>query len=410
MDEEDQNASDLRVGTETWELYKDLIDLWVVYTTNCRGSETDGLQFVLRQAGLLRELSDYPSDIVNRAARDLGRMHKHFGVIQWVRKVRGDVARLVRWSGEDSALPTTALLRFWKNAPPPFWRAARRLPKVPERTREAFAEITALAEFINATYHNERDGLISAADRVVAGYLVWAVGLLDLPEKLKRASADVEMRLRFGALGRATLERLDQIRVLLPDQSPHGRSTLARRFREIERPELAVAITRDFDASIPSHQYAVIARAAAHLDLKNVSAAEQDANEVWIRQNSHAAAVVLSRAARVRHQDNQNLVWALAAWDLARNPHTAQNLVTASLLRSPTGREKDVEDAHEVLRERSDVQHIHRRNQYVIIRSARLLFQEGRVDVAERVAAEILVHDSEYFPAKQLLVDIRLAK
>lgn len=410
MDGADQYGSELRLGTESWALYKELISLWLIYTTNCRGSETDGLQFVLRQAALLRELADYPPEIVNRVARNLGQARKHFGVTQWVQTVRAEVARLVRWQSVESALPTTALLKFWRKAPPPFWRAARRFPNMPEKSLEAFNEMIALAAFIDEEYRDEREGLISAADRVVAGYLIWAEDLSDIPDKLDRASFDVGQRLRFGAFGKATLERLDEIRVLLPDLSPPGRSTLARRFRQIERPELAIGVTRNFDAGIADHQYAVVARAAAHLDLDDFAAAEKDAIEVWTKHNSHAAAVVLSKSARLRGHDDQNLAWALAAWDLERNRHTARNLVTASLLRTPTGRDNDVDDAHTILRQSTNVQNVHRRNQYVIIQSARLLFEEGRADVAERVAGQVLTHDSEYFPAKQLLLDIRLAK
>ena len=410
MDQADEHESDLRLGTETWDLYNELIDLWAIYTTTCRGSETDGLQFVLRQAALLRELADYPKEIVHQAARDLGRTRRHFGVIQWVRAARAEVARLVRWPGVESALPTTALLRFWSSAPPPFWRAARRLPRTPEKTREQFAEMTALAAFIDNNYRDEHDGLIGAADRVVAGYLVWAEDLRDLPEKLERASKDVAKRLSSGPLGRVTRERLDRIRVLLPDRSPQGRSTLARRLREIERPDLAIAVTAEFDAENPQNQYAVVARAAAHLDLNDLAAAERDALAVWTRHRSHAAAVVLSKSSRLHGQDDLNLAWALEAWDLERNPHTAQNLITASLICSPLGREQAIEEAQKILQEQGTRGDLHRRDEYVIIRSARVLFEEGRIDVATRVAEEVLTHHSEYFPAKQLLLDIRLAK
>lgn len=390
-------------------MYTDLIHLWAIYTTNCRGSESDGLRFVLRQAELLRELSDYPSEVVNRIAREMGRTQRHFGVIQWLRAVRSAVARTARFSGGDTALPTRVLLNLWRTDPPPFWRAARRLAMKPDRTREAFREMTELAAFIDANYSDTDESLVRAADRVVSGYLAWVDEAADLPEKLDRAYADVAERLRVGPLGRQTLDQLDKIRVLIPDESPQGRSTLARRLREIQRPDLAVDMTAHFDATNPNHQYAVVARAAAHTDLSDLEAAYADAADVWNATSSPAAAVMLSKIARIQRDDAENLDWALEAWDLERNPHTAQNLITASLVHTPTDRQADIWEAELLLQEPLPRGQLHRREEYVTIRAARILLGEGRIEEAERAAEAILAVHDEYFPAKQLLVDIRIS-
>jgi len=408
-DELEETNQDLRLGTETWELYKDLIHLWTIYTTHCPGTDSDGLRFVLRQARLLQELSDYPTEIVNRVARQLGRTHRHFGVIQWLRSVRSDVARIARFRGGDAALPTRVLINVWKADPPPFWRAARRLAIAPDRSRQAFDEMMELASFIDAHYSDVGDGLVYAADRVVASYLAWVDEAADLLEKLDRASADVENRLSAGPLGRQTLEQLDKIRVLIPDQSPHGRSTLARRLREIRRPDLAVDVTAHFDASNPGHQYAAIARAAAHTDLADLDAAYADAAAVWNTTTSPAAAVMLSKISRIQREDADNLEWAFEAWDLRRDQYTAQNLITASLVRPPAGRQADIDAAELLLQEPISRNQLQRREEYVTIRAARILLSEGRVEEAERAAEAVLAIHHEYFPAKQLLVEIRIA-
>jgi hypothetical protein len=398
---------DLRIGTETWERYTKLIHLWAIYATNCRGSEQDGLAFVLRQAAHLQGLADFPNSIVSSAAQKLGRTRRHFGVPEWSREVHEQVARLVKFESKDSQLPTPVLLRIWRTAPPPLWRVVHRLPKRPAPTREAFDDVMELAGFIDTTYLSESTGLIAAADRVVAGYLAWARSMADLPEKLDKASRDAAQRFSGGLLG-PTQERLDRIQVLLPDLSPWGRSTLARRFREIARPDLAVEITQQFDAKNPNHQYAVVARVAALSDLEEYSAAEADAGTVWTTTMSPAAAVMLSKIARLRHRDDENLTWALSAWDRERNEYTAQNLVTAALIRTPTGRGHDIQAAESLLRRPTSRQQVIRREEYVIVSAARLLFQEGRTEEARQAAESVLADHPEYFPAKQLLLDIRI--
>lgn len=399
---------EFRIGTETWELYNDLIHLWAIYSTNCRGADSDGLRFVLRQAELLQELSDYPSESVNRVAREMGRSRRPFGVVQWVRAVRTQVIGQSRRAGAES-LPTGLLIDLWRREPPPLWRVTRRLPRRPERTREAFKEMTDLAAFIDATYADDSDDIVRAADRVIAAYLAWVDDLEDLPSKLGRAQGDVADRLHDGVLSRCTLEKLDKIRVLLPDVSAHGRSTLARRFREINRPDLAIDVTKTFDASVPSHQFAVIARAAAHTDLRDLGEAYEDAVAVWNATQSPAAAVMLSKIARVEHEDAENLEWALEAWERERNEVTAQNLVTASLVREPSHEQaRSVFEAEMFLQQRLAKNQPQRREQYVIVRAARVLLDDGRSESAQRAAEAVLEMHPDYFPAKQLLVDIRI--
>lgn len=399
---------EFRIGTETWDLYKDLIHLWVIYSTNCRGADSDGLRFVLRQAELLQELSDYPSEIVNRVAREMGRGRRPFGVVQWLRAVRTQVIGHSRRAGAES-LPTGLLIDLWRREPPPLWRVTRRLPRRPERTREAFKEMTDLATFIDATYVDDSDDIVRAADRVVAAYLAWVDDLEDLPSKLDRARDDVADRLHAGVLSRSTLQKLDKIRVLLPDVSAHGRSTLARRFREINRPDLAIDVTQPFDASDPSHQFAVVARAAARTDLRNLDEAYEDAASVWNATQSPAAAVMLSKIARVGREDVETLEWALEAWERERNEVTAQNLVTASLVREPSEEQaRSVFEAEMLLRQRLANSQPQRREQYVIVRAARVLLDDGRPEAAQRAAEAVLEVHSDYFPAKQLLVDIRI--
>jgi hypothetical protein len=78
------------------------------------------------------------------------------------------------------------------------------------------------------------------------------------------------------------------------------------------------------------------------------------------------------------------------------------------LVHTPTDRQADILEAELLLQEQVPRGRLHRREEYVTIRAARVLLGEGRIEEAERAAEAILAVHDEYFPAKQLLVDIRI--
>ena len=259
--------------------------------------------------------------------------------------------------------------------------------------------------------------LVQAARSILVAYLSQASSLGDLPAGVQKASETFERLARELTgdqvrLGVVEQERhwLDELRLLLSDDSVMSRIKLCSKLREIDRPSLGVEAATAALAVDPDNTAARTTRAAALMDLETYEGRHRalaDCRRAWALGRNEHTATAYSRVCRALESFDEAVEIASWAFEDTRNSVTAHTLLAAAV---QAGDEGKAAEAGGWLRENGDAEQAAEVDEWIAMLAVRSLFQEGRLHEVGPAAQALLAAKPSQAVKKETVSLLRKAK